>query len=86
MTVVEERKHLPALKQFLKLYSVSAWTWPPGSASASAYACPVTTLLVSYLTRRVQHVLFAGRTSEGSRAPWLVLDAEHPAEQAGKPC
>lgn len=25
MSVVEERKHLPALKQFLKLYSVSTW-------------------------------------------------------------
>lgn len=27
MVVVEERKHLPALKQFLKLYSVRAWRW-----------------------------------------------------------
>ena len=30
MAVVEERRHLPALKQFLKLYSVSA---------AAAVAC-----------------------------------------------
>ncbi len=85
MTVVEERKHLPALKQFLKLYSVSTWTWPPGSASATACACPVGTHLVNHLTRRVQHML-AGCTSRRIPRSWPVLDAEHPAEQAGKPC
>lgn len=40
MTVVEERRHLPALKQFLKLYSVRAgWHGCPVTPDACAASC-----------------------------------------------
>lgn len=80
LSVVQERKHLPALKQFLKLYTVSAVGCRCGGACGrqpvrGTASHPASTRGVSGhpLTWVLVHLLVAS------------LAAEHPHQQAGGP-